>query len=86
MILTKAGLATVAAAGAIIGVAIGLNGSTASADPAPQPPPPPPSLEAPPWAPKKPAESWHGYPMVWWDWGSGGHWGVWINGGFLPFT
>jgi hypothetical protein len=83
MMLTKA-VAAVAAAGAIIGVAIGLNASTASADPAP--PPPPPSLEAPPWAPKKPAESWHGYPMVWWDWGSGGHWGVWINGGFLPFT
>jgi hypothetical protein len=24
--------------------------------------------------------------LVWWDWGSGGHWGVWVNGEFLPFT
>jgi hypothetical protein len=82
MILTKAALATIAAAGAMVGAALGLGAATASADPAP----PPPSLEAPSWAPKKPAESWHGYPMVWWDWGSGGHWGVWINDGFLPFT
>ena len=82
MILTKAALVAVTAAGAIIGAAIGLDAGTASADPAP----PPPSLEAPAWAPKKPAESWHGYPMVWWDWGSGGHWGVWINDGFVPFT
>jgi hypothetical protein len=82
MILTKAALVAVTAVGAIIGASLGLNAATASADPAP----PPPSLEAPAWAPKKPAESWHGQPMVWWDWGSGGHWGVWINGGFLPFT
>jgi hypothetical protein len=82
MILTRAALVAVTAAGVIIGAALGLNAATASAEPAP----PPPSLEAPPWAPKKPAESWHGYPMVWWDWGSGGHWGVWINDGFLPFT
>lgn len=82
MMLTRAALVAVAAAGAIFGAAIGVNTATASADPAP----PPPSLEAPPWAPKKPAESWHGQPMVWWDWGSGGHWGVWINDGFLPFT
>jgi hypothetical protein len=83
MILTKAAMATIAAAAAIIGAALGgLGAATASADPAP----PPPSLEAPAWAPKKPAESWHGYPMVWWDWGSGGHWGVWINDNFLPFT
>lgn len=82
MILTKAALVAVTAAGAIIGAALGLGAAPASADPAP----PPPSLEAPPGAPKKPAESWHGQPMVWWDWGSGGHWGVWINDGFLPFT
>lgn len=82
MILTRAALVAVTAAGAIFGAALGVNAATASADPAP----PPPSLEAPSWAPKKPAESWHGYPMVWWDWGSGGHWGVWINDGFLPFT
>ncbi len=82
MILTRAALVAVTAAGAIFGAAIGVNVATASADPAP----PPPSLEAPAWAPKKPAESWHGQPMVWWDWGSGGHWGVWINDGFLPFT
>ena len=82
MIMTRAVLVAVTAAGAIIGAALGLNAATASAEPAP----PPPSLEAPAWAPKKPAESWHGYPMVWWDWGSGGHWGVWINDGFVPFT
>lgn len=80
MVMIKA-LATATAAAAIIG-AIGLSAATAGADPTP----PPPSLEAPPWAPKKPAESWQGQPMVWWDWGSGGHWGVWINGQFLPFT
>jgi hypothetical protein len=82
MILTRTALVAVTAAGAILGAAIGLNAPSASADP----PPPPPSLEAPASAPKKPAESWHGYPMVWWDWGSGGHWGVWVNGEFLPFT
>jgi len=82
MSLTRAALVAVTGAGAIIGAALGLNAATASADP----PPPPPSLEAPAWAPKKPAESWHGYPMVWWDWGSGGHWGVWINDNFLPLT
>lgn len=75
MFLTKAALATVAAAGAIAVTAIGLGTATASADPVP-----------PPWAPKKPAESWQGHPMVWAQLPAGGHWGVWVNGDFLPFT
>ncbi|WP_018599885.1 hypothetical protein [Mycobacterium sp. 155] len=83
MILTrKSALAAVAVAGAIAGSAIGLGAATASADPAA----PPPSLEAPAWAPRKPAQMWEGQPVVWWDWGSGGHWGVWINGGFIALT
>ncbi|PJK20392.1 hypothetical protein CSX11_21325, partial [Mycobacterium goodii] len=40
----------------------------------------------PPNAPKKPAESWQGHPMVWAQLPAGGHWGVWVNGDFLPFT
>ncbi len=24
--------------------------------------------------------------MVWWNLPAGGHWGVWVNGDFLPFT
>lgn len=75
MYLTKAALATVAAAGAIAVTAIGLGSATASADPLP-----------PPGAPKKPAESWQGHPMVWAQLPAGGHWGVWVNGDFLPFT
>lgn len=75
MILTKAALATVAATGVIIGSAIGLGAATASADPLP-----------PPNAPKKPAESWQGHPMVWAQLPAGGHWGVWVNGDFLPFA
>ncbi|KWX20977.1 MULTISPECIES: hypothetical protein [Mycolicibacterium] len=75
MYLTKAALATVAAAGAIAVTAIGLGSATASADPVP-----------PPGAPKKPAESWQGHPMVWAQLPAGGHWGVWVNGDFLPFT
>ncbi|ART69968.1 MULTISPECIES: hypothetical protein [Mycobacteriaceae] len=83
MILTsKSALAAVAVAGAIAGSAVGLGAATASADPAA----PPPSLEAPASAPRKPAQTWQGQPVVWWDWGSGGHWGVWINDGFIPLT
>ncbi|MUL85603.1 MULTISPECIES: hypothetical protein [unclassified Mycolicibacterium] len=81
MFLSKATLATIAAVGAF-GAALGLGAATASADPQG----PPPSVPAPAWAPKKPAETWQGQPMVWWNLPAGGHWGVWINGDFLPFT
>lgn len=78
MFLSKAAVATFAAAG-LIGAALGLGAVTASADPDP-------SLPPPPNAPKKPAETWQGHPMVWWNLPAGGHWGVWVNGDFLPFT
>jgi len=80
MILIRAALAGVAAAGVVLGGAMGL--ATASADPVPPPPGPP----VPPNAPKKPAETWQGHPMVWAQLPAGGHWGVWINGDFLPFS
>lgn len=84
MTLTKVALAAAVTAGSIFGAAIGLGAATATADPVP---PPYPYVEAPAWAPRKPAESWHGYPMQWWDGGGyGGRWGVWINDNFLPFS
>jgi hypothetical protein len=67
-------------AGAITSALIGL-GAVANADP---PPPPSNSDEAPAWAPRKPAEVWDGQPVVWAWLPAGGHWGVWINGYFLP--
>ncbi len=81
MKMTKA---AVAVAGVIIGSTLGLGVGIANA----QPPADPggPTLEAPANAPKKPADVWQGHPIVWWDWGSGGHWGAWVNGQFLPFT
>lgn len=78
--LAKTTLATLGAAAVLLGAAVGVGSAPASADP------PPPSLPAPPSAPRKPAESWQGKPMVWWNLPSGGHWGVWYNGQFLPFT
>ncbi|MHA3022036.1 hypothetical protein ACXPWS_17515 [Mycobacterium sp. BMJ-28] len=81
MRMTKAAAAV---AGAIIGSSIGLGVGIAHAEPPVDAGGP--TLEAPANAPKKPAEFWQGHPMVWWDWGSGGHWGVWTNGQFLPFT
>lgn len=75
MKLTKSVLAAVAIAFA--GAAIGL-GAAPSAG----------ANEAPPWAPRKPADVWLGQPVVWWDGDPtpGGHWGVWINGGFINLT
>ena len=67
------------AEGRAVGFVSGLGAATASADPDP-------SLPPPPNAPKKPAETWQGHPMVWWNLPAGGHWGVWVNGDFLPFT
>ena len=60
----------------------------ASAEPMPMPPPAPPAGPsvgtAPGWAPPKPVDpAWaHGSPQVWdngWN-----HWGVWMNGVFIP--
>jgi hypothetical protein len=75
MISKKAVLATVAAVG-VLGSALGFGAATAGAN------------EAPGWAPRKPAETWQGQPVVWWDGDPtpGGHWGVWINGGFINLT
>ncbi|MCV7357827.1 hypothetical protein [Mycolicibacterium fluoranthenivorans] len=81
--MSKSAVAAALAAGAIIGSSLGFGLATAGAEPVD---PGGPALEAPANAPRKPAEFWQGHPMVWWDWGSGGHWGVWTNGQFLPFT
>jgi hypothetical protein len=74
MKMAKSVLLSVAVA--IGGAAIGVAAPTASAD------------EAPPWAPRKPAEVWLNQPVVWWegDPTPGGHWGVWVNGGFINLT
>ncbi len=73
----KTVMATIAVAGVLAGAPV------AHADPAPQPAPEP----APSWAPRKPAETWLGQPVVWWTGPTpGGHWGVWINGGFLNLS
>jgi hypothetical protein len=79
--MSKSVMVAVVAAGAIFGSALGMG--TAVAQPVD---PGGPALDVPANAPPRPAEFWQGHPMVWWDWGSGGHWGVWINGQFLPFT
>ena len=72
--------------GGLAAGAVGLGGA-ASADPAPPPPAPPagPSVGQPPaWAPPQPvAPTWaNGNKQVWdsgWQ-----HWGIWINGVFVP--
>jgi hypothetical protein len=74
--VTRKAAIAVGIAGAIAGASLGLGAATAFAD-GPVPPPN---------APKKPAESWHGLPMEWAQLPAGGHWGVWVNGDFLPFT
>ncbi|MCX2713781.1 hypothetical protein [Mycolicibacterium sp. J2] len=61
--------------------------ATASAEPVPMPPAPPagPTVASPPaWAPPKPVDPvWaNGNPQVWdagWN-----HWGVWVDGTFIP--
>jgi len=79
MRMTK--IAKLTVAGALIGASVSLGAGVAAADPAGNPDP-----VAPAWAPRKPAEVWLGQPVVWW-WGpSGGYWGVWTNGQFLPLT
>jgi hypothetical protein len=80
MSLTNRSSFVAAVAAAITWALIGLSG-TASADP---PPPPSNSDEAPAWAPRKPAQVWEGQPVVWAWLPAGGHWGVWVNGYFLP--
>ncbi|HNM83904.1 MAG TPA: hypothetical protein PKI77_05210 [Mycobacterium sp.] len=81
--LLRTFVAALAVAGAIAGGSAGLGMPVVHADPAPHPAPEPP----PPWAPRKPAEFWLGQPVVWWTGPTpGGHWGVWINGGFLNLS
>ncbi|SDD67587.1 hypothetical protein SAMN04488581_2797 [Mycolicibacterium neoaurum] len=79
-------IAGAAVAGGLIAGPLAVAG-TASAEPHPMPPAPPagPSVgTAPAWAPPKPVDpAWaQGNPQVWdsgWN-----HWGVWINGVFVP--
>ncbi len=79
-------LVTVAAAGGLFVGPFAMAGA-ASAEPAPMPPAPPagPSVTSPPaWAPPQPVPPlWaQGNPQVWdsgWN-----HWGVWMNGAFVP--
>ncbi len=73
--ILNTGVAAVAAASAIAGVAFALSQVSASADPT-----------APPGAPRKPAEVWQDRPVEWAQLPAGGHWGVWINGDFLPLS
>ncbi|MGE0216877.1 hypothetical protein [Mycolicibacterium sp.] len=80
-------LASAAVVGGLTAGAIGLS-ATASAQPGWQPPPVPPAGpntgQAPAWAPPQPVPPlWaQGNPQVWdegWQ-----HWGVWLNGVFIP--
>lgn len=78
----KKTVVTTAVAGALFAGAAGVGTGTATAG---MTPPPGPTVTAPPsWAPPKPAEpAWSmGNPQVWdagWN-----HWGVWVNGTFVP--
>jgi hypothetical protein len=85
MTLIKSTLSAVAIAGALTAAALGLGASVAYAEPPPPPPAPAVGEEPPAWAPRKPAESWDGQPVVWTS-GWGGRWGVWINGGFITLS
>jgi hypothetical protein len=86
MTVIKTALPAIAVAGGLIAAIVGLGGvALASADPPPPPPAPVQGEEPPAWAPPKPAEVWHGYPVVW-NSGWGGRWGVWINGGFITLS
>ena len=79
-------LASAAVFGGLAAGAMGIAG-TAVAQPAPPPPAPPagPHPGTPPaWAPPKPVDpTWAaGNPQVWDD--GWNHWGVWLNGVFVP--
>ncbi|GEM_PF-5890932 len=81
--LAKTFVAAVAVAGALGGASAGPGAPVVHADPVAHPAPEVP----PPWAPRMPAESWLGQPVVWWTGPTpGGHWGVWINGSFLNLS
>ncbi|MEZ0049986.1 hypothetical protein ABIA30_000976 [Mycobacterium sp. MAA66] len=83
MNLVKTTLPKLAIAGGLAAAILGFAAGPASADP---PPPPPAAGDIPPdWAPRKPAETWEGQPVVWTT-GWGGRWGVWINDGFIPLS
>lgn len=74
MKLKKTVLAAVAL-GVLLGTSTGLGAGMANADSVP-----------PPGAPRKPVDTWLGQPVVWEILNPGGHWGVWINGGFIPLS
>lgn len=88
----KSLVASAVAVGGLTAGALGLGAATATAQPAPPPPPPAPAAppagpnpgQPPAWAPPQPV------PPVWangnqqvWDQGWN-HWGVWVNGVFVP--
>jgi hypothetical protein len=77
-------LTAAAVAGGFIAATLGF-GATASAEPAPPPPAPVVGEVPPDWAPRKPAESWNGEPVVWFS-GWGGRWGVWKYGQFITLS
>lgn len=75
---------TTAVAGALCAGAAGVGTGVAAATMAPMPPPGPTVTAPPSWAPPKPADPmWAmGNAQVWdagWN-----HWGVWVNGTFIP--
>lgn len=81
-------LASAAVAGGLAAGALGFGAAAANAQPGWTPPPVPPAGpsagSAPAWAPPQPvAPLWaQGQPQVWdqgWQ-----HWGVWLNGVFVP--
>ena len=83
--LVKSALSAASVAAVLGAAVLGVGAAVASAEPAPPPPPAVQGEEPPPWAPRKPAEFFDGYPVVWTS-GWGGRWGVWINGGFLTLS
>ncbi|CAN5617657.1 hypothetical protein BH09ACT7_BH09ACT7_53350 [soil metagenome] len=79
-------IASAAVVGGLTAGALGLGAAAAYAEPAPVPLPPagPDAGQPPAWAPPKPVPPlWaNGAPQVWdegWQ-----HWGVWLNGVFVP--
>ena len=78
MTWTKTGVVAVTLATALAVASIGPAAVTAGAD----------SGQVPPWAPRQPAQTWQGQPVGGGDGDPtpGGHWGVWINGGFINLT
>ncbi|RDH76590.1 hypothetical protein DVS77_21080 [Mycolicibacterium moriokaense] len=80
-------LPALAVAGTLAAGVLGLGAGAASADPPPAPNPPWAAVgdPVPSWAPRKPAETWLGEPVVWTT-GWGGRWCVWKNGQIITLS